>query len=320
MFPAAWSSRAASRCRPEPPSRCAPAVCRRRVRGPGRSRAGRHLRRRVPPGSYHVVVQAADGAPLASTHETPLAVEAGRPVQLLLTAKPPPPVTAGRTGQPALRTLCRHDVERRGGFGGHARRRARSCQGDDRSRLGAVRRTLPHRERRSGAVTGLRRRSDADAMRNRTPPDDPKTGRPAGLRRSGDRQAEGARHPLDGRERLREPDACHPQLRHQLSNRRPSGGRKRLVRLQRHGARVQSSPRDDDAARRHGAGLCTACRLLARKIAAVLHLCAVLHAQSCGERPSLGCHQLRAFRGSEHRRVLHQQRVACRAGLCGRRS
>ena len=52
----------------------------------------------VAPGSYHVVVQAADGVPLASTHETPLAVEADRPVQLLLTVERPPLLAAGEPG------------------------------------------------------------------------------------------------------------------------------------------------------------------------------------------------------------------------------
>src|SRR5262245_10624376 len=49
----------------------------------------------APPGSYHVVARAADGAPLASTHETPFAVEPDKSVHLVLDAKRPPPLTQG---------------------------------------------------------------------------------------------------------------------------------------------------------------------------------------------------------------------------------
>lgn len=50
---------------------------------------------RAAPGSYHLVARAADGALLASTHETPIVVEASRPVHLVLDAKRPPPLTDG---------------------------------------------------------------------------------------------------------------------------------------------------------------------------------------------------------------------------------
>ena len=140
------------------------------IRGPGRSRSGRHLRRRDP-ARVLSSPRASCRRRLAGVDARDAAGRRGRQAGAASADGRAPAAGDGRrTGQSALRTLCRHDVERRGGFGGHARRRARSCQGDDRSRLGAVRRTLPHRERRSGAVTGLRRRSDADAMRNRTPP------------------------------------------------------------------------------------------------------------------------------------------------------
>lgn len=50
---------------------------------------------RAPPGFYHVIARTADGAPLASTHETPFYVEARGPVYIVLDVQPPAPLTEG---------------------------------------------------------------------------------------------------------------------------------------------------------------------------------------------------------------------------------
>lgn len=52
----------------------------------------------TPPGCYHLVVRAADGTPLASTHETPFSIDQGKPIHIQVDVAPPERLTPGDVG------------------------------------------------------------------------------------------------------------------------------------------------------------------------------------------------------------------------------